>query len=191
MDEYIQLGHMFVLKDHKSVKVNYLPHHAVIKESSTSTRFRVVFDASSPTTSLNDCLLVGPNIQSELFEILIRFRQHPYVLTGDIVKMYRQIMIKPEHRPYQCILWRTTPDQPVITFCLNTVTYRVTSAPFLAIRSLRQLAYDVEEVHPRIAKVITQDFYIDDMIDGRVIGTRASSDKGASNGHSKNRRISF
>ncbi|XP_018373062.1 PREDICTED: uncharacterized protein LOC108767595 [Trachymyrmex cornetzi] len=150
-------------------KINYLPHYAVIKESSTSTRLRVVFDACSPTTSgksLNDYLSVGPTIQSELFEILIRFRQHSYVLTSDIVKMYRQIMIKPDHRLYQCILWRSTSDQPVTTFCLNTVTYRIASAPFLAIRSLQQLAYDYEATYPRAAQVITQDFYVDDMITG-------------------------
>lgn len=143
MEEYINLGHMSVLRNSDDKKVHYLPHHAVIKEASTSTKLRVVFDASDPTTSgksLNDCLLVGPTIQSELFDILLRFRQYPYVLTGDIVKMYRQVMIKPEYRPYQCVLWRINPDEPPTTFSLNTVTYGVASAPFLAIRSLQQLA---------------------------------------------------
>jgi len=107
MDEYIKLGHMSALPNSEISAVNYLPHHAVIKETSTSTKLRVVFDASCPTTSgksLNDYLLIGPTIQPEVFEILIRFRQHPYVLTGDIVKMYRQDMVKSKHRQYQCIL---------------------------------------------------------------------------------------
>lgn len=124
MDDYIKLGHMSVMQNAESMKVNYLPHHAVIKETSTSTKLRVVFDASHPTTSgksLNDCLMVGPTIQSELFDIFVRFRQHQYVLTGDIVKMYRQIMVKPEHRLHQCILWRTNPNETATTFCLNTV----------------------------------------------------------------------
>lgn len=91
MQEYINLGYMSTLRDDKEKRVNYLPHHAVIKETSTSTKLRV-FDAYSPTTSgksLNDCLLMGPTIQPELFEILIHFRQHQYVLTGDIVKSVR------------------------------------------------------------------------------------------------------
>ncbi|XP_012234575.1 uncharacterized protein [Linepithema humile] len=169
MKEYVELGHMSVVDNPGSMKLNYLPHHAVIKETSTSTRLRVVFDASSPTTSgrsLNDCLLIGPTIQSELFDILIRFRQYPYVLTGDIVKMYRQIMVKPEHRQYQCILWRESSDQPTTTFKLNTVTYGTAAAPFLAIRCLQQLAYDFEGTHPRAATVIAHDFYVDDMITG-------------------------
>jgi len=169
MNEYLRLGHMSMLPDSENLKINYLPHHAVIKRDSTSTKLRVVFDASSPTTSgrsLNDCLMVGPTIQSELFEILVRFRQHPYVLTGDIVKMYRQVMVKPEHRLYQCILWRTDSDQPAMTFALNTVTYGVAAAPYLAIRSLRQLAHDSEGKYSRAAMVIARDFYVDDMITG-------------------------
>ncbi|XP_018396624.1 PREDICTED: uncharacterized protein LOC108774893 [Cyphomyrmex costatus] len=171
MDDYIDLGHMSALSvtDTHNQKINYLPHHAVTKEFSISTKLRVVFDASNPTTSgksLNDCLLVGPTIQSELFEIIIRFREHPYVLVGDIVKMYRQINIKPEHRVHQCILWRSNPEDPPTTYSLNTVTYRVASSPFLAIRSLQQLSVDHEKTHPRAAAVIARDFYVDDMITG-------------------------
>lgn len=142
---------MSALPNSNGMKINYLPHHAVLKEESTSTKLRVVFDASMPTSSgksLNDCLLVGPTIQPELFDILIRFRQHPYVLIGDIVKMYRQVMIKPEHRLHQSILWRTNPDEPPTSFSLNTVTYGVASALFLAIRSLQQLSRDFERTHP-------------------------------------------
>ncbi|XP_067205406.1 uncharacterized protein [Linepithema humile] len=158
MDKYLKLGHMSVLLSIKNLTANYLPHHAVMKEASTSTKLREVFDASSPTTfgkSLNDCLLVRPTIQPELFEILIRFRQHPYVLTGDIIKMYRQIMVKPEDRQYQCILWRTKSDEHPT---LNTVTYDTASAPFLAIRSLQQLAFDFESTHPRAAATIIETF---------------------------------
>lgn len=89
-----------------------------------------------------------------------------YVVTGDIVKMYRQVMVKPEHRRYQCILWRTNPEESPTTFTLNTITYGVASAPFLAIRSLQQLAFDFENKYPRAAAVINQDFYVDDMITG-------------------------
>ncbi|KYN50342.1 hypothetical protein ALC62_14061, partial [Cyphomyrmex costatus] len=169
IDEYIKLGHMSAVPDTETTGVNYLPHHAVLKKESVSTKLRVVFDASCPTTSgksLNDCLMVGPTIQPELFEILLRFRQHPYVLIGDIVKMYRQIMIKPDHRRYQCILWRAHPADSVSTFSLNTVTYGTASAPFSAIRSLQQLSFEYEASHPRAAAVISRDFYVDDMITG-------------------------
>ncbi|XP_033317690.1 uncharacterized protein LOC117215414 [Bombus bifarius] len=68
----------------------FLPHHGVIKESSQTTKLRVVFDGSAPTTtgvSLNDVLHTGPKLQDDLFFILLRFRSHQYVITGDVEKI--------------------------------------------------------------------------------------------------------
>ena len=87
--------------------VVYLPHHGVIKESSSSTKLRTVFDASSKTDSglsLNDILHVGPTLQSTLIEIVVRIRLHNIALTGDLRKMYRQIIVHPDDRDYQRIL---------------------------------------------------------------------------------------
>ncbi|XP_061391232.1 uncharacterized protein LOC133326618 [Musca vetustissima] len=77
----------------------YIPHHCVLKPNSTSTKLRVVFDASCATSSeksLNEILMVGPTIQEELFLLLLRFRLHRFALTADIVKMYRQVLISTE-----------------------------------------------------------------------------------------------
>ncbi|XP_043485180.1 uncharacterized protein LOC122513017 [Leptopilina heterotoma] len=78
LEEYLSVGHMSLIpKDQLFKDENYLPQHAVFKESSTSTKLRVVFDASCKTKSgisLNDCVMVGPTIQRELFDIIVRFR---------------------------------------------------------------------------------------------------------------------
>ncbi|CAL1672220.1 unnamed protein product [Lasius platythorax] len=55
----------------------YLPHHAVTKESSTTTKVKVVFDGLCKTStglSINHVQHIGPRIQDELFYHLIRFR---------------------------------------------------------------------------------------------------------------------
>ena len=112
MDEYVQLDHMSALRDHENLKVNYLSNHAVIKESSMSIRFRVVFDASSPTISgrsLNDCLLVGSTIQSSV-------RDFDMISTTPICNDWRysqDISINNDQTRIisMYILWRAMPNQ--------------------------------------------------------------------------------
>jgi len=108
IDEYLNLNQMSVVEN--PIGDGYFfPHHAVVKETSNTTKVRVVFDASMKTsngTSLNDLLLTGPTIQNDLVNHLIRFRTYNYVITADIEKMYRQIWVHEDDRQYQRILWR-------------------------------------------------------------------------------------
>ena len=60
MQEYLELGHMTEVKNNFKGKY-YLPHQPVIRESSLTTKLRVVFDASAKTTngsSLNDIMFL-------------------------------------------------------------------------------------------------------------------------------------
>ena len=52
-------------------KVKYLPHQAVIRDDHSSTKLRVVFDASSKTIgpSLNDILHTGPCLTPLFFDV--------------------------------------------------------------------------------------------------------------------------
>ncbi|XP_058817720.1 uncharacterized protein LOC131681032 [Topomyia yanbarensis] len=107
--EYLSLGHMRCVREDDTQNSSYLPHHPVMKEASTTTKVRVVFDASAKTStgfSINEALLVGPVVQDDLLSIIIRFRTFPVALVGDIAKMYRQVLLHPEDTPYQRILWR-------------------------------------------------------------------------------------
>lgn len=100
MQEYFQLGQMRRVTEHSSDKLRvFLPHHAVMKESSTTTKTRIVFNAScqyAQGKSLNDALYKGLVIQTDLFTIILRFCCHVYVLCADISKMYRQILVDEE-----------------------------------------------------------------------------------------------
>ena len=171
--EYETLGHCHQVAetdDPSNQKRFYLPHHAVLRPSSSSTQCRVVFDASAKSSStnlaLNDVLLVGPVVQSELYSIMLRFRTHKIAFTADISKMYRQILMAPEHRPFQRIFWREQPSQPLRVLELDTVTYGTASAPYQATRCLIQLAEEEKDDYPLAAKIIKQEVYMDDMLSG-------------------------
>lgn len=172
INEYQNLGHLEEVLDDGHIDSDgtcYLPHHAVMKESSTSTRLRVVFDASCKSdngVSLNDILLKGPVLQDEVLFILTRFRTHNYVLSADIVKMYRQFWVDDEHQRFQRILWRSEPNQAIKILQLKTITYGTVPASFLATGCLTKLAETVRITKPEVYRAIINDFYMDDFLSG-------------------------
>ena len=149
IQEYLNLDHARLCTEEElALPVGegyYLPMHSVIKASSTTTKMRVVFDASAPTTSglsLNDTLAVGPMLHPTLDQILIRFRSYRVALTGDIQKMYREILLAQSDQQYHRFLWRSQVDQPIREYVMNRVTFGVASSPYLAVQTLQQTASD-------------------------------------------------
>ncbi|XP_062538692.1 uncharacterized protein LOC134206967 [Armigeres subalbatus] len=171
MEEYSSMGHMKKVSEAElsGSVCYYLPHHAVLKPDSTTTKLRVVFDASCKTTSgasLNDGLMVGPVVQDDLVSIHARFRLRRIGIVADVAKMYRMVKMCSRDQKLHLILWRKSSEQPIQTYQLTTVTYGTASAPFLATRCLVQLAGDGDSTHPVAAQVLRKDFYVDDMITG-------------------------
>ncbi|XP_063915471.1 uncharacterized protein LOC135131590 [Zophobas morio] len=169
--EYIKMDHMELVNNPnlKDGMFCYLPHHAVLKLSSSTTKLRAVFDASFCTNngkSLNDNLMCGPVIQDDLFAILTRFRIHRYVITADIAKMYRQILVDPADRDYQLILWRAHSNEELNTYQLKTLTYDTKPASFIATRCLSELAAQNQDAYPAASTIIGRDFYMDDLLTG-------------------------
>ena len=178
MNDYLEQGHMSPIetKDSDENSGFYLSHHAVFQESSNTTKLRVVFDASAKPSkkkrgslnekegSSNDHIRVGPTIQDDLFTHLLRFRTHPYVILADIEKMYRQFLVREEDRIFQKLLWFN--GDTIQEHALNTVTFGVSSAPHLVIRSLHQLAIDEEKHFPLAVKIHKNDMYVDNMNTG-------------------------
>ncbi|XP_017482625.1 PREDICTED: uncharacterized protein LOC108371551 isoform X2 [Rhagoletis zephyria] len=170
MKEYIKLNQMEALATPNQLQFKcYLPHHYVLKPDSTSTKLRVVFDASAKTTtniSLNNLLHTGPRLQDDLFDILMRFRKHKFVISADIEKMFRQIWVNEEHQNFQLIYWRWKPSEALKTYRLKTVTYGTASAPYLAVKCLQTAAEDNKDKFPTASQCIQSDFYMDDLMTG-------------------------
>ncbi|XP_037826209.1 uncharacterized protein LOC119614167, partial [Lucilia sericata] len=167
--EYSTLRQMSNVAPSTSQCTYYLPHHAVIKPDSTTTKLRVVFNASSPSSngkSLNDLLYPGPTLQADLTILVLRWRLYRYVFNADIEKMYRQIIVNPSHTPFQRIIFRTSPNTNPQDFELNTVTFGVNCAPYLAIRTLLELANVCEKTHPIAADILRNFMYVDDVLAG-------------------------
>ena len=121
----------------------YFPYHCVQKPDSTTAKLRGVFDASAKTTSgysLNDCLLVGPKLQEDLFNILVRSRFFKTAMSADTSKLYRQVELNPQDLDVHRLLWRSSSMEPVQTLRMTRVTYGNAAASYHSIRALTECA---------------------------------------------------
>ena len=79
--------------------------------------------------------------------------------------MYGQILIRPEDKKYQQILWRNSNGE-IDAYQFNTVTFGLSATAYLALRCLKQLADDEGHQSPRASLVLQRDFYVDDALTG-------------------------
>lgn len=147
----------------------YISHHEIWQRLDVNRKLRVVLNASqqSPAEiSLNDILHSGPSLQKNLVEVMMRWRFLQVCFTTDVEKMYRQIRVDPSDTDLQRIVWRRPNDDTDTTFRLRTMTYGTRCAPFLAMRTLRQLAEDARSRFSEAAKVFDSSIYVDDILSG-------------------------
>lgn len=64
------------------------------------------------------------------------------------------------------MLWRFSKDQPIFEYCLATVTFGTSSAPFKAIKSLHFIAERESSKYPVASEALLKEFYVDDFISG-------------------------
>lgn len=116
--------------------------------------------------SLNDCLFPGPKLQQDIVDILTRFHVPKHVFTTDICKMYRQILVRPQYRKFQHILWRASPRDTLCEYGLRTVTYGINCAPFLALRVLQDIASNDCDDFDSVRAALQRQTYVDDICTG-------------------------
>ena len=114
--------------------------------------------------SLNEALHSAPKLQNDLFDILLWMKQFRYIFSSDMEKMYRQIQIHSSDWKFQRIFWKKA--ESVIKYQLTTVTYGLTCAPFLALRSMIQVVKDDGLKYPLAVNVLLKGRYEDDVFGG-------------------------
>ena len=143
----------------------YLPHRPVVKESSSTTKVRPVFDASASGPnglSLNDCLEVGPCLLPNLVEVLLRFRRWPVAVTADVTKAFLQIRLSREDQDSHRFLWACGGRTRVMRS--QRVIFGVSSSPFLLNATIRHHLSTYPD-SPLITEM-RENFYVDDFLSG-------------------------
>ncbi len=173
IQEYFHMGHAepVPLKeaDKPREEVFYLPVQAVVKESSTTTKVRAVFDGSARSTSgvsINDQLIVGPTVHSSLVDVLLRFRMHRIALTAEVSRMYRAVILPENQRDLHRFVWRQNPSATLQDYRMTRVTFGISSSSFIANMALKQNAIDHADEYTLAASAVHNSFYVDDGLTG-------------------------
>lgn len=165
MREQITLGYMQLATESPNANeiVYYIPYHCIAKNN------RIVYDASCKTDkgiSLNDIQKLGAKLQMDLHWILSRMRRHRFVIYADIKRMFNQVCLARNQWNLQRIFWRENNREPLREYWLTVIIFGMKSSPFIAVRSVIQSAREKQELYPKAAKAIEEDFYMDDCATG-------------------------
>ena len=96
----------------RTARKRYLPHCPVLNPNKPGKVRRVLNGAAKfHGKSLNSCLLTGPDLLQDLFNVLLRFRQHPYAVSADIEGMFLQVGVPTVDQSSLRFLWREDPTK--------------------------------------------------------------------------------
>ena len=110
INHYLEKGYVSKVstdEDCDSIKW-HLPHFPVVRKDRSTTKVRILFDASVRynSTAFNDVIYQGPKLQNDLFNVLLQFRRYPVALICNIVEMYLRVKLHPKDKSYHRLLWR-------------------------------------------------------------------------------------
>ncbi len=171
--EYEQKGYIRELPDEEAKistdKTMYIPHFAVFNVNKPG-KLRLVFDAACKNqgVSLNEYLLTGPDLIRPLTAVLLNFRLHNIVITGDMEDMFHRVAVRKDDRSSQRFLWRNLKDKKgeIKTYEMNVLIFGACSSPSSAIFVKNRNAEEFNGVFPEAARIIKDDFYCDDCLTG-------------------------
>ncbi|XP_035230524.1 uncharacterized protein LOC118202452 [Stegodyphus dumicola] len=179
LEEYLNQGIIErILDSTKPVNkpVFYMPHQAVYREESITTKMRIVFDASSHeigSLSLNDCLWPGINLNQNIFHLLIYFRFNRVSILGDIEKAFLQIVLAEKDRDAVRFLFVKNIDTPLQNtddqlevYRFKRVLFGVNSSPFLLAATIKLHIQKYRNVYPDTFQILDTCMYVDDLVTG-------------------------
>ncbi|XP_068151988.1 uncharacterized protein [Drosophila tropicalis] len=144
----------------------FLPIFTVTYPNKNKTR--LVWDAAAKVngTSLNDVLLKGPDILASLVGVLIRFRERPVAVAGDISEMFHQVRVRPEDQTAQKFLWRNgNSAKAAETYVMQVMTIGASCSPALANFIKNRNAERFRRESPRAVAAICRNTFVDDWLE--------------------------
>ncbi|XP_053710099.1 uncharacterized protein LOC128752671 [Synchiropus splendidus] len=141
----------------------YIPHHLV----SHNGKNRLVFNCSHQYLgqTLNQYLLPGPTLGASLLGVLLRFREYPVAVSGDIKGMFHQVRLLPEDRPLLRFLWRDlNGDEAPKVYEWQVLPFGTTCSPCCATYALQSHVAANSQPGDKLRFSVEKCFYVDNCL---------------------------
>lgn len=146
----------------------YMPHKPVVRQNATTTKVRMVFDASAkPSASdycINDCMFTGPALQPHLWDILVRARLSQNLILADIQKAFLQIGVKEEDRDSFRFLYNINGIEKHLRFA--RVPFGAEASPFVLGATLQHHLENQPPEFESTVDALKKNTYVDNLMHG-------------------------
>ena len=129
----------------------------VERSDKETTKFRMVFDSAAMYNgiSLNDAFEKGPDYTNSLFCCFLKWRMHLVAVTGDMRKMFNQIVMAEKDQKYHRFVWRNgNTSLPISVYQWLRVLFGDKPSPDLATYAVRFLAEKYRDSFPVGANIL-------------------------------------
>ena len=119
------------------------------------------------------CLLIGPPLQKDMIQILLRFRIHHIKFFSDIEKAFYRVQLHKDDRDFVRFLWLSDDDDPDSNFDIyrfKAVPFGARSSPFILNSVIKKHLHDHSSP---ISGDIESDIYVYNLISGNEITAEA------------------
>ena len=150
--------------------LHYVPLQLVVNERSQSTPFRIVTNTSckDPKTgkSLNSITSKGPNMLSDPYRILVRFRNRKFFISTDVTKAYHGLRTGDGEMHLRRVVYRSSPTEEWKTYGFLCVSFGDVAAQAILECCLKRMPKANKHLDLTAALTVEIDRFVDDLPSG-------------------------
>ena len=155
----------------------YITHHPVLKDSVT-TPVRMVTNSSfnNGGSSLNECLVSGPNSLNPMLDVLLRFRAYESVCVYDLSKAYNRLRTTETEKHLRRFVWKFCDDEEWQDYAFDRAHFgdKCVATQLEVAKDMIAELPEAKEIDSEACDKIKSDTYVDDTLTG---GTKSQVDR--------------
>ena len=116
---------------------------------------------------MNDCLETGPNLNPDLFGVLLRFRRFRLAWIADVEQAFLNVQLTENDSNALRFLWIRSPENhEVVHYKWKRLPFGLNSSPFVLRAVFKKHVEELRPEFPDAVGLILDQLYVDDLLGG-------------------------